>query len=66
MLCIDNITYVDSREAASVLGLKVQTFRNYVSMNGDDFLKAHRDILTGRVFYDLKDVRARAAEREAR
>ena len=65
-LHIDGDTFLTAQEAADELNLGPQTFRNYRSLHGDKFVKGHTDLINGRVFFRLDDVRRAATERASR
>lgn len=62
-LLTDRGAFVPSKEAASHLGMAYQTFRNRRADLGDEFLRAHTDIVPGRTYFRLEDVERLAAER---
>lgn len=55
-LSINGETYLIAKDAAGVLGIARQTFDNYRSLKGDDWLLAHADLIPGRKFYRYVDV----------
>ena len=62
VLQMDSGTFLSAREAAQALGMAYQTFLNKRCEKGDDFLRAHRDMVPGHTFYRLDQVEAKRKE----
>lgn len=54
--------YLNGRESARDLDMAYGTFKNQRTEHGDRFLKGH-ELVPGRLFFRVEDVRRLAAER---
>lgn len=61
----DGGTFITSKECCRLLDMAYSTFTNRRTSHGDRFLKAHRDLIPGRVLFRLEDVERLARGRAA-